>query len=81
MSHFIGIVAGRSSEASRLGTKSSGITVDAASYKGKIQVQLSHDEESVEDRFIIVQERHQGAGIYEHIASGVLGETINKPAK
>lgn len=77
MAHYRGIIQGQRGEASRLGTKNSGLTVEAASWNGKIKVELYHDEESGEDKFHVIQDKHNGAGIYEPIASGVLGKTIH----
>jgi len=77
MAQFRGLVQGQRGEATRLGTKSSGLRVDAAGWGGRITIGLFHNEETGEDDFRIAQETHSGAGIYELIATGTLG----KPAK
>lgn len=77
MAQFFGQVEGSRGEVHRLGTKSSGLVVFAASWSGRIKIELYHDEDSGEDRFHVIQDTHKGAGIYENIASGVLGKPIN----
>lgn len=42
MAHYYGLVKGQRGEASRLGSKSSGLTVIAASWNGAIKVTLTH---------------------------------------
>lgn len=73
MSHFYGTLKGNRGEATRAGTKDSGLTTTAASWKGAIRVNLWQDAAGV-DRFTIEQTPWQGAGIHEVIAEGVLGQ-------
>ena len=68
------------SEASRLGTKKSGMICKAMSWSGCVRVELDHDEKTGKDRFVVYQEQHHGngAGIRETIAEGVIGEPTAK---
>ena len=74
MAHFYGTVQGTRGEASRLGTKSTGLTTEACSYAGKISVYISHDEKTGTDRFDIRMKPHLGKGEFAEIASGTLGD-------
>jgi hypothetical protein len=62
MAHFRGTVRGARGEARRLGHKSSGLTVEAQSWQGKVTVRL-YDNHGT-DYARIVLERHNGAGAY-----------------
>lgn len=73
MAQFIGFVKGQRGEASRLGSKASGLDVIAASYQGCIEVRLWHDEETGKDMFQVVQNTWQGVGVQKEIASGIIG--------
>ncbi len=75
MAHFFGVAMGRAkSHASRLGTKDSGIHVYAASWDGRITLHLWHDAQAGVDRFEVHQEYHQGAGVSEPLARGIVGQ-------
>ncbi len=76
MSHFYSSIQGGRGRATRCGTKGSGLDAVAASYKGCINVTLSHDPTTGKDRYHISQERWGGAGISQGIASGFLGESL-----
>jgi hypothetical protein len=76
MSHFYGTLQGARGEATRAGSKGSGIETYAASWKGAIRVNVFHDETSGVDRYAIHQTRWHGAGVDEEIASGALGVSI-----
>ena len=43
MSHFYGTLKGNRGQATRCGTKNSGITVVAASWKGAVRIELFQD--------------------------------------
>lgn len=73
MAQFRGIIQGQRGEASRLGSKASGLTVEAASWQGKIEVRLWHDETAGRDLYEVTQERHHGSGVRQVLASGVVG--------
>jgi len=49
MAHFFGHIQGQRGEASRLGAKSSGLSVTAASWQGAVQVRLRHDAATGKD--------------------------------
>ena len=49
MAHFYGTLQGGRGQASRLGSKGSGLQVCAASWQGSVHVDLDHDEETGED--------------------------------
>ena len=74
MSHFYGTVNGQAGEATRRGSKLSGLTTYAASWRGAISVSLHHDDASGEDRFSVHQTPWKGSGISQEIMSGVLGQ-------
>lgn len=53
MAHFYGNLKGSRGEATRCGTKSSGIQVSARSWSGSVSVELSDDEDYGEPCVII----------------------------
>ena len=61
MAHFYGTIQGARGEASRLGHKSSGLTVKAASWQGAVLTVLSHVDGR--DWATVYLTRHRGAGI------------------
>ena len=73
MSHFYGVLNGAKGEATRAGTKRSGLTVTAASWVGAIRVELSLDAEG-RDCFRVLQTPWHGAGVSELLAEGILGQ-------
>ena len=81
MSHFYGTLNGSRGEATRQGTKNSGITVVAASWNGCIRVSMWHNEETGHDVFSVDQEPWHGAGDRHCLASGIVGRAIGKEAK
>lgn len=78
MSHFYGTLQGNRGKATRQGTKKSGISATAASWKGCINVTLYIDEQG-RDCYRISQEPWYGAGIYETIAQGIIGKPYSPP--
>lgn len=63
MAHFRGVVQGNRKQASRLGSKDSGLTVQAQSWQGKCYVYMWHDEESGKDMVNVMLTQHSnGAG-------------------
>lgn len=72
MSHFYGTLEGSRGPATRCGTKSSGLTVTAASWSGAIQVHLWVDEHG-RDRFSVEQIPWHGAGCGNTLAEGHVG--------
>lgn len=73
MSHFYGTLCGSRGEATRCGTKRSGLTTYTASWSGAIRVRVWHDSEIDCDRYVIEQATWRGAGIDQAIAQGILG--------
>jgi hypothetical protein len=78
MSHFYGTLKGNRGEATRCGTKGSGVGVTAASWNGAVSVMVYFDEVSGEDRFSVVQHPWHGRGVSETIATGTLGKPIRQ---
>ena len=80
MSHFYGILQGGRGEATRCGTKKSGLAVKAMSWAGCVRVELEHDEKTGKDTFRVEQNPHQsnGAGVWEVIATGAIGQPAKK---
>jgi len=61
MSHFYGKMQGARGEATRCGTKSSGITTYAAGWRGAIRVDVSQNEDGL-DVFTVYLEPWQDSG-------------------
>jgi len=76
MAQFFGSISGQKGTATRLGSKSSGLTVEACSWQGKIVTVLSTDADGT-DRFEIRMERHAGKGDYMVIATGIVGDAMS----
>lgn len=71
MAHFLGTIQGNRGEASRLGTKSSGLHAQIGSWEGGITVNLYYDEFSSRDMVdISFRQWVNGAGINKPIYSG-----------
>jgi len=74
MAHFYGTLQGGRGEASRLGHKSSGLQVRAASWQGSVCVYLEHDEKTGEDIATVRLEPWHGQGksriLYQGPVSG-----------
>jgi hypothetical protein len=80
MSHFYGTVQGHRSEATRTGSKASGVTTHAASWSGAIKTEVYLDAATGRDRFRVSQVQWHGAGVYEVIAEGFIGEPVTAGA-
>ena len=76
MSHFYGSIpiSARKTVTTARGHKSTGIETRAASWAGAIQTRLWHDVGTGEDRFMVFQTQHHGAGVEEILAQGIVGE-------
>jgi hypothetical protein len=72
MSHFYGVLQGQAGEATRRGSRNSGLQVAAASWRGAIRVSLWHDEKTGEDRYRIEQTPWHGRGKSRLIAEGLI---------
>ncbi len=80
MSHFYGTLNGSRGEATRCGTKQSGVRTIAASWKGAIQVDLFHHSDGT-DRFEIRMIPWENVGEQMLIACGKVGELGGYVAK
>lgn len=76
MSHFYGTLRGSRGQATRQGTRVSGVETVAASWKGCIRVRMF--ERDGEDCFTVSQEQWHGSGVYEILAEGVIGQPKNE---
>jgi len=74
MSHFYGSIKGSRGEATRCGTKTSGLMTYTASWEGAIQVFLYYDDESGEDWVRVAMCPWRGAGTTRTIYSGPVGK-------
>ncbi len=73
MSHFYGIVYGQArTEATRRGSKNTGLRTVAASWDGAIEVQLVHDAFG-RNTYVVREIPWHGTGQSKEIASGVIG--------
>lgn len=73
MAHFRGTIKGQRGEASRLGSKKSGLTVEAASWQGKVVVRLCADEHGGPDEAVVSLEPHHGQGTSKELYRGPVG--------
>lgn len=71
MSHFYAVVKGNRGEATRCGSKGSGIRTVAASWSGAIETILF--EKDGVDMYRVVQTSWKGSGVYRVIAEGEVG--------
>ena len=80
---FWGTLRGKSENTvERAGSKASGLSVEAAGWKGRIWVRVWHDEAHGTDRFSVHLRPHWNAddGIGKEIASGILDtEALKDP--
>jgi hypothetical protein len=77
MAHFIGYVQGAKGQASRLGTRSSGMSVTAASWEGSVHVTI---EARTDGDYAVVELRPwQGQGTSRVLYNGpVSGQVFSK---
>lgn len=73
MAQYFGSLQGQRGEATRLGSKASGLTVTAASWDGAIRVDLF--ERDGENHYRVVEQKWHGAGRERIIAEGIIGKT------
>lgn len=75
MAHFFGSVNGQSrNEASRLGSKRSGLSVVAASWQGAVEVSLNHNERTGIDQCCVSLRPWHGAGTHISLYRGPVGD-------
>ena len=72
MSHFYGTLKGNRRQVTRQGTKRTGLSAVAASWKGCVKVYVYVDQQG-RDCFTVYQQPWQAAGICEDLAQGILG--------
>ena len=78
MAHFYGTLNGSRGEATRCGTKNSGMTTHAASWAGAVRTRLWHDSETGQDMARVELVPWHGSGCYRTLYSGpVSGEGQN----
>jgi hypothetical protein len=78
MAQFYGSLQGSRGEATRLGTKKSGLETTAASWEGAVNVRLYHDHESGLDMARVYLSPWHGSGTHLELYHGpVKGELIN----
>ncbi len=68
MAHFFGIVQGNRGDASRLGSKNSGLSVRACSWEGAVTVYLY--EYNGKDFARVCLAQHRGHGIEQELYNG-----------
>lgn len=73
MSHFYAKISesARKTQPTARGHKSTGVKVEAASWSGKVTVELWESEGS--DWFRVMMDRHEGAGDRIELARGLVG--------
>ncbi len=74
MSHFYGVLNGSAGQATRCGSKNSGMLTQAASWAGAIECVVYRDQSDGKDHFTVREIPWQGCGQRRHIASGIIGE-------
>lgn len=74
MAHFYGTLQGSRGEATRLGTKNSGIMTTTCSYQGKVRVCLNFDPRTGQDIATISLAKHMGKGVERTLFKGPVGE-------
>ena len=79
MSHFYGSIptSARKTIPTARGHKSTGLTVNAASWQGAIEVELWHNTETGKDEYVVWQRAHHGNGVNEILIKGIIGERLN----
>ncbi len=78
MSHFYGTLQGNRGEATRCATKSSGLTAQAAGWRGCIEVRVEHDPDTGKDVFTVHLTPWKGSGgSRKLLADGVLDASMH----
>jgi hypothetical protein len=78
MSHFYGTLQGSRGEATRGGSKDSGMTTYCASWEGAIRCQAVHDKISGKDMVRVEKVTWQGAGENKLLYQGLIGKSEEK---
>ena len=74
MSHFYSVIQGNRGQATRCGTKDSGVTATAASWTGAIRTDLWYSTEDDVNRYTVVMIPWHGVGCTRVMATGTVGE-------
>tara|TARA_R100001086_G_scaffold171488_1_gene93776 strand:- start:612 stop:836 length:225 start_codon:yes stop_codon:yes gene_type:complete len=74
MAQYYSTICGNRGEATRCGTKDSGISAVAASWDGCIRTNIWYDASADVNRFEVVQSTWQGKGIRKVLSVGIVGE-------
>ena len=74
MSHFYSVIQGNRGQATRCGTKDSGVTATAASWTGAIRTDLWYSPEDDVNRYTVVMIPWHGVGCTRVMATGIVGE-------
>ena len=74
MSHFYSVIQGNRGQATRCGTKDSGVTAITASWTGAIRTDLWYAPEDEVNRYTILMIPWHGVGTTRIIKSGIVGE-------
>ena len=74
MAQYYGRVEGNRGEATRLGTKDSGIGTVAASWDGCILTNIWYDATKQVNRYEVWQGTWHGAGVSRLLSRGIVGE-------
>lgn len=80
MAHFYGTLQGARGQASRLGSKRSGLTVTAQTWHGSLTLTLWHDDETGQDMFTLQACEGSGRGGRE-VMSGKVSDLASDVAK
>lgn len=77
MSHFYATIDSTHAQATKCGTKSSGLTTHAAGWKGAIRVHVTHNASTGNDEFTVELVPWKGSGgTPEVLARGVLDSNV-----
>ena len=70
MAHFYGTLVGSRGEATRCGSKASGVAVTAASWEGAVSVYIYYNDEAKKDYARVHLTKWQGAGTEHELYHG-----------
>ena len=76
MSHFYATIptSARKTTPTACGHKSTGVQTIGASWRGAISVDLWHDADEDQDKFVVTMIPWKGAGDYKTLARGTVGD-------
>ena len=79
MSHFYGTIQGKAGEATRCGSKKSGLHTETAGWGGCIDVQVYYSEKHERDMFTVKLKPWGNGGDGRIIAEGFLDSEVTDP--